>query len=226
MHKKTPLSANIEPTTQTVDFGRPAVFTCNFEGNPIKTINWMKDGKRLNHEESVLRIDTVKKDDRGMYQCFVRNDQESAGASAELKLGGRFEPPQIHKKFSEETLQPGPSMFLQCVASGNPTPEITWELDGKKLSNSDHLQVGQYVTVNGDVVSNLNISSIHTNDGGLYKCIASSKVGSTEHAAKLNVYGLPFIRPMEKKAIVAGENLIVTCPVAGYPIDSIVWERG
>nr|CAD7199658.1 unnamed protein product [Timema douglasi] len=220
-----PLSANIEPTTQTVDFGRPAVFTCNFEGNPIKTINWMKDGKRLNHEESVLRIDTVKKDDRGMYQCFVRNDQESAGASAELKLGGRFEPPQIHKKFSEETLQPGPSMFLQCVASGNPTPEITWELDGKKLSNSDHLQVGQYVTVNGDVVSNLNISSIHTNDGGLYKCIASSKVGSTEHAAKLNVYGLPFIRPMEKKAIVAGENLIVTCPVAGYPIDSIVWER-
>jgi hypothetical protein len=88
------------------------------------------------------------------------------------------------------------------------------------------LQVGQYVTVNGDVVSHLNISSIHTNDGGLYKCIASSKVGSAEHAAKLNVYGLPFIRPMEKKAIVAGETLIVTCPVAGYPIDTIVWEKG
>lgn len=82
------------------------------------------------------------------------------------------------------------------------------------------------MTVNGDVVSHLNISSIHTNDGGLYKCIASSKVGSAEHAAKLNVYGLPFIRPMEKKAIVAGEMLIVTCPVAGYPIDTIVWERG
>lgn len=88
------------------------------------------------------------------------------------------------------------------------------------------LQVGQYVTVNGDVVSHLNISSIHTNDGGLYKCIASSKVGSVEHAAKLNVFGLPFIRPMEKKAIVAGEMLIVTCPVAGYPIETIVWERG
>jgi hypothetical protein len=88
------------------------------------------------------------------------------------------------------------------------------------------LQVGQYVTVNGDVVSHLNISSIHTNDGGLYKCIASSKVGSAEHSAKLNVYGLPFIRPMEKKAIVAGEMLIVTCPVAGYPIETIVWERG
>lgn len=117
-------------------------------------------------------------------------------------------------------------MFLKCVAGGNPTPEISWELDSKKISNSERYQVGQYVTVNGDVVSYLNITSIHANDGGLYKCIASSKVGTAEHSAKLNVYGLPYIRPMEKKAIVAGENLVITCPVAGYPIESIVWERG
>ncbi|XP_032455790.1 Down syndrome cell adhesion molecule-like protein Dscam2 isoform X48 [Nasonia vitripennis] len=160
-----------------------------------------------------------------MYQCFIRNDQESAQATAELKLGGRFEPPQIRSAFHEETLQPGPSVYLKCTASGNPTPEITWELDGKRLSNTERFQVGQYVTVNGDVVSNLNISSIHTNDGGLYKCIASSKVGSAEHSARLNVYGLPFIRHMDKKAIVAGETLRVTCPVAGHPIESIVWER-
>ncbi|XP_051153620.1 cell adhesion molecule Dscam2 isoform X45 [Leptopilina boulardi] len=220
-----PLSAEIEPTVQTVDFGRPATFTCNVKGNPVKTISWLKDGKPLGHEEQTLRIESVKKEDKGMYQCFIRNDQESAQATAELKLGGRFEPPQIRQAFSEETLQPGPSVFLKCVASGNPTPEITWELDGKRLSNTDRLQVGQYVTVNGDVVSNLNISSIHTNDGGLYKCIAASKVGAAEHSARLNVYGLPFIRHMDKKAIVAGETLRVTCPVAGYPIESIVWER-
>ncbi|XP_046813692.1 Down syndrome cell adhesion molecule-like protein Dscam2 isoform X38 [Vespa crabro] len=220
-----PLAAEIEPSTQTVDFGRPATFNCNVRGNPIKTISWLKDGKPLGLEEPVLRIESVKKEDKGMYQCFVRNDQESAQATAELKLGGRFEPPQIRQAFTEETLQPGPSMFLKCVASGNPTPEITWELDGKRLSNTERGQVGQYVTVNGDVVSHLNISSIHTNDGGLYKCIAASKVGSAEHSARLNVYGLPFIRHMDKKAIVAGETLRVTCPVAGYPIESIVWER-
>ncbi|XP_014598788.1 PREDICTED: Down syndrome cell adhesion molecule-like protein Dscam2 isoform X4 [Polistes canadensis] len=220
-----PLAAEIEPSTQTIDFGRPATFTCNVRGNPIKTISWLKDGKPLGLEEPVLRIESVKKEDKGMYQCFVRNDQESAQATAELKLGGRFEPPQIRQAFPEETLQPGPSMFLKCVASGNPTPEITWELDGKRLSNTERGQVGQYVTVNGDVVSHLNISSIHTNDGGLYKCIAASKVGSAEHSARLNVYGLPFIRHMDKKAIVAGETLRVTCPVAGYPIESIVWER-
>ncbi|XP_043064002.1 Down syndrome cell adhesion molecule-like protein Dscam2 isoform X6 [Drosophila ficusphila] len=220
-----PLSAKIDPPTQTVDFGRPAVFTCQYTGNPIKTVSWMKDGKAIGHSEPVLRIESVKKEDKGMYQCFVRNDQESAEASAELKLGGRFDPPVIRQAFQEETMEPGPSVFLKCVAGGNPTPEISWELDGKKIANNDRYQVGQYVTVNGDVVSYLNITSVHANDGGLYKCIAKSKVGIAEHSAKLNVYGLPYIRQMEKKAIVAGETLIVTCPVAGYPIDSIVWER-
>ncbi|XP_054089324.1 cell adhesion molecule Dscam2 isoform X17 [Zeugodacus cucurbitae] len=220
-----PLSAKIDPPTQTVDFGRPAVFTCQYSGNPIKTISWLKDGKAMGHSDQVLRIESVKKEDKGMYQCFVRNDQESAEASAELKLGGRFDPPVIRQAFQEETMEPGPSVFLKCVAGGNPTPEISWELDGKKIANIDRYQVGQYVTVNGDVVSYLNITSVHANDGGLYKCIAKSKVGVAEHSAKLNVYGLPYIRQMEKKAIVAGETLIVTCPVAGYPIDSIVWER-
>ncbi|XP_058830697.1 cell adhesion molecule Dscam2 isoform X43 [Topomyia yanbarensis] len=220
-----PLAAKIEPRTQTVDFGRPAVFTCKFSGNPIKTVSWMKDGKSLGHSDAVLRIESVKKEDKGMYQCFIRNDQESAQASAELKLGGRFDPPVIREAFPEETRHPGPSVFLKCVAGGNPTPEISWELDGKKITNSERYQVGQYVTVNGDVVSHLNISTIHSNDGGLYKCIASSKVGVAEHSAKLNVYGLPYVRTMEKKSIVAGETLFVTCPVAGYPIDSIVWER-
>ncbi|XP_044755484.1 Down syndrome cell adhesion molecule-like protein Dscam2 isoform X16 [Coccinella septempunctata] len=220
-----PLKASIEPKVQTIDFGRPAVFTCNFEGNPIKTIRWLKDGHPMDHQEAVLRIEAVRKEDKGMYQCFIRNDQESAEATAELKLGGRFEPPQIRQTFNEETVQPGNSVILKCIASGIPSPEMTWELYGRKLSNSERYQIGQYVAVNGDVVSNLNITSINTNDGGLYRCVASSKVGSADHSARINVYGLPFVRSMEKQAIVAGGTLIVHCPFAGHPVESVVWER-
>ena len=74
---------------QTVDFGRPATMSCNYEGNPVKTLSWLKDGKMLSNKEAILKIDSVRKEDRGMYQCFVRNEQESAQASAELKLGSR-----------------------------------------------------------------------------------------------------------------------------------------
>jgi len=80
----------------------------------VKNVTWMKDGKRLPTTESFIRIDSVKRlmviifvcncndslklfikcylifrEDKGMYQCFVRNDQDSAQATGELKLGGR-----------------------------------------------------------------------------------------------------------------------------------------
>ena len=36
-------------------------------------VTWMKDGVDLGHSEPVLRINSITKSDRGMYQCFVRN---------------------------------------------------------------------------------------------------------------------------------------------------------
>jgi hypothetical protein len=30
---------------------------------------------------------------------------------------------------------------------------------------------------------------------------------------------------MEKAQVVAGETFTVTCPVAGYPIDAVIWEK-
>lgn len=47
------------------------------------------------------------------------------------------EPPVITKGFDSQTLQPGPSVYLKCIGKGNPTPEITWYLDEKKLINTD-----------------------------------------------------------------------------------------
>ena len=62
----------------------------------------MKNGVELkrNSDSHILKIDSVKKDDRGMYQCFIRNDQESAQATAELRLGGRFDPPEFINTFT------------------------------------------------------------------------------------------------------------------------------
>ena len=58
----------MEPATQTVDFGRPATFTCHYQGSPVKNLTWTKDGKKLATSDSVLRIDAVRREDRGMYQ--------------------------------------------------------------------------------------------------------------------------------------------------------------
>ncbi|XP_049785936.1 Down syndrome cell adhesion molecule-like protein Dscam2 [Schistocerca cancellata] len=85
--------------------------------------------------------------------------------------------------------------------------------------------IGQYVTVHGDVISHVNISQVQVEDGGEYTCTAENRAGKTSHSARLNVYGLPYIRLIPKVTAVAGETLRLKCPVAGYPIEEIRWER-
>ena len=43
---------------------------------------------------------------------------------------------------------------------------------------------------------------------------------------ELFVSGLPYIRLIPKVTAVAGEEFHIKCPVAGYPIEEIRWERG
>lgn len=63
-------------------------------------------------------------------------------------------------------------------------------------------------------------------DGGEYECIAENRAGKTSHSARLNIYGLPYVRPMSPISAVAGKDLVVKCPVAGYPIETVIWEKG
>ena len=220
----------MEPKQQVVDYGRPATFKCNYVGNPIKSVSWMKDGRDLGHSSPVLRINSVGKEDKGMYQCFVRNDQESAQATSELKLGGRFDPPEFVRTFGPRVVEPGPFVSLACVAKGDPAPTIEWFVYGRKVTTEEGhgtapLRIGTFRMPNGDVVSHLNITTAMTKYGGIYECRASSKVGSVRHVESLNIKGAPFVRPMDPVKVVAGKSMVVTCPVAGYPISSINWEK-
>ncbi|KAG8228362.1 hypothetical protein J437_LFUL006813 [Ladona fulva] len=46
-------------------------------------------------------------------------------------------PPQLVYRFIRQTIQPGPSVSLKCIASGNPTPNIKWTLDGFPLPQNE-----------------------------------------------------------------------------------------
>lgn len=85
--------------------------------------------------------------------------------------------------------------------------------------------IGQYVTLSGDVVSHVNISNVKSEDGGEYECVAKSRAGQSSHSARLNIYGMPFVRPMPAISAVAGKTLQIKCPVAGWPIDKVIWEK-
>ncbi|KAK4303015.1 hypothetical protein Pmani_024934, partial [Petrolisthes manimaculis] len=87
------------------------------------------------------------------------------------------------------------------------------------------LVLGQYVSVDGDVISHVNVSSVMAVDGGTYACTATNAVGAVTHSARLNVYGLPVVRAMGEVLAVEGQQLVLTCPVGGYPIHSRAWFK-
>jgi hypothetical protein len=93
----SPLSARVSPALHTAALGQPAHFSCTTAGHPIVSLLWFKDGQPLSGPavqtgmaREMLRVPSVTRDDQGIYQCFVKNEQDVAQGTAELRLGGRY----------------------------------------------------------------------------------------------------------------------------------------
>ncbi|XP_077560084.1 cell adhesion molecule Dscam1-like isoform X3 [Haemaphysalis longicornis] len=225
------LRASVTPARVSASIGHTLRLNCSASGYPVRELSWTKDARplyssdrvKLLFNDEVLVVNAVKRQDRGMYQCFVRNQFEMAQAAAEVILND--EPPVLESVFSESIHKPGGSVSLRCTATGNPLPQVTWDLDGRHLPETIRYRVGDYVTRDNRVVSYVNISSVRPEDGGVYRCRAANDVGSVAHVARVNVYGPPAIRLMGNVTALSGGTLVVHCPVGGYPLTAIRWER-
>lgn len=78
-------------------FGHNISQRCIATGYPLANIQWLKDGQPLRTGSRVrlltkehIKITSVTKEDRGMYQCFVRNDYDAVQSTAEMSLGGKL----------------------------------------------------------------------------------------------------------------------------------------
>ncbi|XP_069972795.1 cell adhesion molecule Dscam1 isoform X4 [Penaeus vannamei] len=226
----TPLTVQVTPREVQVDAGGRLELRCHVSGEPVDTVTWFKDGvtlrsggrMRIRPRES-LHVAPVDPSDAGVYQCAATYGTDYAHAYAHVTLGAAA--PQLVYRFIEQTLQHGPAVSLKCIATGTPTPHITWALDGFPIPHSHRYLKGQYVSAHGDVISHVNISSVHVTDGGTYSCTAENSAGKVVHSARLNVYGPPHIRPMGQLSAVAGETFSVTCPASGYPLHKIIWTK-
>ncbi|XP_072143985.1 cell adhesion molecule Dscam1-like [Dermacentor andersoni] len=171
----------------------------------------------------MLHITGVNRQDRGMYQCLVYNDRDSAQGSAQLVIGE--DAPVMEHVFAERQARPGGTVSLRCSASGNPLPQVTWSLDGAPVPEHYHVRIGDYVSGERLVHSYVNLTGVRVEDGGLYACAARNGVGRVSHSARLNVLGRPMVRPMANVTALAGRTMRLHCAVAGYPIQSIVWQK-
>ena len=88
-----------------------------------------------------------------------------------------------------------------CVASGRPSPNITWwrvESGGSVVQQVTNEENKTSITTvpmgEREVTSTLTILWVNASDGGMYSCVADNEAGNTSASATLTVHGeLPFV---------------------------------
>ncbi|XP_023349612.1 Down syndrome cell adhesion molecule-like protein 1 [Eurytemora carolleeae] len=225
------LEVVLSPTQQRARKGDNITLTCSTRGK-IESVSWFRNGYRIqlnnqryrySTDQSILNIFNLEEDEGGIYQCFVNTANQTKQSAAVVLI--QDSAPEIVERFTGSTLIPGQFLSLKCVGRGRPPPRFIWELDGFKIQLGDRYRQSQYVTSADDVMSQLNLTHVTDRDGGLYSCRAENTAGQTSHSEQIRVFGPPYIRDVGPVSGVEGSQLRVQCPVSGYPIDKITWEK-
>ncbi|VVC98465.1 unnamed protein product [Leptidea sinapis] len=202
------LSVSLAPNLLVGEAGSTVRLNCTVSA-PGATLQWLHNGAPLpGASGTTLVLRGLARSHAGMYQ---------------------YSPPEMQYTFIEQALRSGGSVALRCVATALPPPRFVWLLDGQPLQQSlprhrYSISEERSASAVGEVVSVLNISATQPSDGGQYTCRAHNSRGEALHSARLNIYGPPSVRQMAPVRAVAGENITVLCPYAGYPISEVRWS--
>lgn len=92
------------------------------------------------------------------------------------------EPPQIVRELQNISSSEGQTAILECIITGHPTPEATWFHDDVCLD----LNSRKYRFEVQDKSYRLYIYSFTCHDAGIYRCVASNKLGHIESVSDVS----------------------------------------
>ena len=89
------------------------------------------------------------------------------------------------KYFNLQTVDIKKTLTLTAKVTGKPEPEVKWFRDDKELAPSFKVKM-----VKAKEVVTLTISGVTEKMSGVYKVVATNKVGTAEHSAPVTVRGM------------------------------------
>lgn len=226
------------PKTHLAIKGRSANLVCSATSSPFSnmTFLWRKNNENLSNPTvyenvtlsvnsksratSVLVIPNVTHADSGKYQCIVSNNFGTTYSSKAKINIVTF--PKFIKTPTNVTVKTGETVTLNCAATGDPPPEISWKKDGgndfpaarerrMNVMPTDHL----FFIINAK-----------TTDMGIYSCAAKNPAGTIIANATLSVLQEPsFVRVMENKEVTSGDSVVLQCMISGSPKPVIKWLK-
>ncbi|KAM3729101.1 Hemicentin-2 [Dirofilaria immitis] len=207
--------------------GRPITLWCKVSGYPLPTIRWMKDGYLVpvNEKSGIRLIDggqgleilEAKREHAGIWICEASN---AAGKTDhELNLDVWTLPiVYIHP---EDNVRPIDSVItIQCQASGNPEPSLSWSKDGQPLITSAE---GVRISLKG---ARLDIPRLKQSHVGEYTCTAMNEVGTSFATVHIDVLVPPVINRDNiemSPRLPTAQTLTLICDATGKPLPEILW---
>ena len=136
-------------------------------GHPAPVVTWRKSSgqlpqARVRYNGSALQVLHVRKEDSDFYFCSAVNLLGSVETKTLLVVVSL--PRFTVKPPAKAIASPGETLTLNCSASGDPQPVISWKKQGGQLP------IGRSQQSNGQLI----IRNLQLNDAGNYICAATS----------------------------------------------------
>uniref|UniRef100_W5KXN8 Roundabout, axon guidance receptor, homolog 2 (Drosophila) n=1 Tax=Astyanax mexicanus TaxID=7994 RepID=W5KXN8_ASTMX len=224
------------PSDLIVSKGEPATLNCKAEGRPTPTVEWYKDGERVETDKDDSRSHRMllpsgslfflrivhgrrSKPDEGAYVCVARNylgEAVSRNASLEVALLRD----DFRQNPTDVVVAAGEPAILECVPPrGHPEPTIFWKKDKVRIDEKE-----DRIKIRG---GKLMISNTRKSDAGMYVCVGTNMVGERDsETAQVTVFERPtFLRRPINQVVLEDEAVEFRCQVQGDPQPSVRWRK-
>ncbi|XP_049431639.1 roundabout homolog 1 isoform X2 [Epinephelus fuscoguttatus] len=224
------------PSDLIVSKGEPATLNCKAEGRPTPTVEWYKDGERVETDRDNPRSQRMllpsgslfflrivhgrrSKPDEGSYVCVARNYLgEAVSHNASLEVAILRD--DFRQNPADVIVAAGEPAVLECQPPrGHPEPTISWKKDGTNIDDRD-----ERITIRG---GKLMITNARKTDAGKYVCVGTNMVGEREsEIAELTVLERPsFVRRPGSQVVLVDQSVEFRCEARGDPVPTVRWRK-
>ncbi|KAH0512053.1 Immunoglobulin superfamily DCC subclass member 3 [Microtus ochrogaster] len=224
---------HVHPQATMGEEGGVARFQCQIHGLPKPLITWEKNRVPIDTDDErytllpkgVLQITGLRAEDSGVFHCVASNIASvrvSHGARLTVSGSGSgvYKEPTILVGPENLTLTVHQTAVLECVATGNPRPIVSWSrLDGRPIGVEGIQVLG---------TGNLIISDVTVQHSGVYVCAANrpgTRVRRTAQGRLVVQAPAEFVQHPQSISRPAGTTAMFTCQAQGEPPPHVTWLK-
>ncbi|XP_055921707.1 vascular endothelial growth factor receptor 1-like isoform X2 [Eupeodes corollae] len=183
-------------------------------------LDWFKDNQMITNSSGVeikttfsdysykktIKFKNIEDEHAGSYECRARrvdNDVDFDSKFLSIIVHEPAAPVMVQTNLGDQHKRAlGESLELVCKSEGIPKASITWYKDDEKLNAGKNVLILEDNSV-------LKIPYIKPNDEGLYKCVASNRLGDAESSSQVKITNMPGLKTGWIIAIVVFMGILI-----------------